>query len=142
MITEDYINFETAKLLKEKGFDESVTHYYFTQITHVGFKDYPTGVLYTDSDPQHQNNYKNKVAAPTQALVMKWLRLEHNIHIEPHLVKTKHSYGYMPNYIDISCLKQGFPFKEFDFANADKYVNSTYSQACEVTIKYCLENLI
>ena len=29
MITEDYVSFETAKLLKEKGFDERVLTFYF-----------------------------------------------------------------------------------------------------------------
>jgi hypothetical protein len=32
MIAEDYISFETAKLLKEKGFDEA-THQYYKTIT-------------------------------------------------------------------------------------------------------------
>ena len=29
MITEDYVSFETAKLLKEKGFDEPTTGTYY-----------------------------------------------------------------------------------------------------------------
>ena len=28
MITEDYVSFETAKLLKEKGFDEPCQYFY------------------------------------------------------------------------------------------------------------------
>ena len=75
-------------------------------------------------------------------MAMKWLRIEHNIHIEPHIVRTKCSYGYMPNYIDLKELKQHFPFDEFDFSNADKYACITYDKACEVAIKYCLKNLI
>ena len=133
MITEDYINFETAKLLKEKGFDESVTHYYFTQITHVGFKDYPTGVLYTDSDPQHQNNYKNKVAAPTQALVMKWLREVYKISIEVFYFTSNSNSGAWA--FEIIKLPSGATvYGEYDKEN--------YEQACETAIKYCLEKLV
>jgi hypothetical protein len=132
MMEEDYISFETAKLLKEKGFDASVTHYYFTQITHVGFKDYPTGVLYTDSDPQHQNNYKNKVAAPTQALVMKWLREVHSLHIW-----IGHAAGNVLSwYYEIHGISDG------KVKHIGGIQCGSYEVACESAIKFCLENLI
>lgn len=131
MITEDYCSFEVAKLLKEKGFDE------------------PTWTRYEDNDEVifgDKYNWNNspigQTSAPTLQTAMKWLRIEHNIHIEPHIVKTKRSYGYMPNYIDLKELKQKFPFDEVDFSDADKYVCITYDKACEVAIKYCLEHLI
>ena len=126
-ITEDYVSFETAKLLKEKGFDEPCVYVY----RHDCSEDI------WDADKEDIACQK-----PTLQMAMKWLRIEHNIHIEPHIVRTKYSYGYMPNYIDLKELKQHFPFDEFDFSNADKYVCITYDKACEITIKYCLENLI
>ena len=55
MITEDYVSFETAKLLKEKGFDEKVISFY------------PPG----------------DIPRPTLQMVMKWLREIHNIDIFP-----------------------------------------------------------
>ncbi len=128
MITEDYVSFEIAKLLKKKGFNE------FT------FSDY------NENGTAQFNEVETRVAKgyqrPTLQMAMKWLRIEHNIHIEPHIVKTKCSYGYMPNYIDLKELKQHFPFDEFDFSNADKYVCITYDKACEAAIKYTLEKLI
>lgn len=56
MITEDYVSLETAKLLKEKGFDidECEVHY----------------------DPLDNTQYDI-----TLQMVMKWLREVHNIHI-------------------------------------------------------------
>jgi len=137
MITEDYCSFEVAKLLKEKGFNEQCR---------AAYTNY--GKLFTTQIQQYVTNVlcsKGKLwdcAAPTLQMAMKWLRIEHNIHIEPHIVRTKCSYGYMPNYIDLKELKQHFPFDEFDFSNADKYVCITYDKACEATIKYCLEHLI
>ena len=139
MITEDYVSFETAKLLKEKGFDES------TSMVYMSYGDLCKLNRY---DSIRNSNYNDitknyfEYTAPTLQMAMKWLRIEHNIHIEPHIEKTKYSYGYMPNYIDLKELKQHFPFNEFDFSNADKYVCITYDKACEVTIKYCLEHLI
>ena len=47
MITEDYINFETAKLLKEKGFNER------TNMPHID--DYQRLVCYI---PTLQNGYE------------------------------------------------------------------------------------
>lgn len=57
MITEDYVSFETAKLLKEKGFDEECQKYY-------GDYKYP---------------------CPTLQMAMKWLREVHNIIITVRL---------------------------------------------------------
>ena len=127
-IKEDYVSFETAKLLKEKGFNE-FTFSYYDENGIAQFNEVETRVA---------KGYQR----PTLQRAMKWLRIEHNIHIEPHIVRTKCSYGYMPNYFDLKELKQHFPFDEFDFSNADKYVCITYDKACEITIKYCLENLI
>ena len=131
-ITEDYVSFETAKLLKDKGFD----------VPCMGRYSVRSKEFHLDCARLCNNGGLFECSAPTHQMAMKWLRIEHNIHIEPHIVKTKYSYGYMPNYIDLKELKQHFPFDEFDFSNADKYACITYDKACEVTIKYCLENLI
>lgn len=152
MIEEAYVSFETAKLLKEKGFNEPCFSYYLTTKTlHTSFHNR----VHVEDEPHFnclniENAYDIKdkslfediCSAPTLQRAMKWLRIEHNIHIEPHIVKTKYSYGYMPNYIDLKELKQHFPFDEFDFSDADKYVCITYDNACEAAIKYCLKNLI
>ena len=130
-ITEDYVSFETAKLLKEKGFTETCLMRYNE-----------VGDLVEEAYKFNWNFQTIDYSAPTLQMAMKWLRIEHNIHIEPHIVRTKCSYGYMPNYIDLKELKQHFPFDEFDFSNADKYVCITYDKACEITIRYCLENII
>jgi hypothetical protein len=131
MITEDYVSFETAKLLKEKGFTENCLMRYSK-----------VGDLVEEAYKFNWNFQTIDYSAPTLQMACKWLRIKHNIHIEPHIVKTKCSYGYMPNYINLKELKQHFPFDEFDFSNADKYVCITYDKACETAIKYCLENLI
>lgn len=58
MITEDYVSFETAKLLKEKGFREHCTTAYFPKKT-------PTV----------------RIERPTLQMAMKWLREMHKIDI-------------------------------------------------------------
>lgn len=57
MITEDYVSFETAKLLKEKGFNER------TNMPHID--DYQRLVCYI----------------PTLQMAMKWLREEKKLYV-------------------------------------------------------------
>lgn len=69
-ISEDYVTFETAKLLKEKGFDIE-TKYFYNEGS--GWKFQSDSILKTGEGEW--------VNAPTQALALKWLRIKHNIHI-------------------------------------------------------------
>lgn len=66
MITEDYVSFEVAKLLKEKGFDEPVKHFYFINGT------FANDLAIT------KNSYTRHYAAPTIQMALKWLREVHN----------------------------------------------------------------
>lgn len=62
MITEDYVSYETEKLLKEKGFYESVSR---------GISD----ILVREASE------KPSYLQPTIAMAMKWLREKHKITI-------------------------------------------------------------
>ena len=71
---EQLITFDTAKLAKEKGFDELTKYIYFNgELSGLTLDDY---------------NYlgdkklrKNVLSAPTQSLLQKWLREKHNIQV-------------------------------------------------------------
>lgn len=65
-----FIEFETAKLAKDAGFNET-TRYCWV----VGDED-----LYITGEQAH-NEHPDKCAAPTQALLQKWLREEHDIFV-------------------------------------------------------------
>ena len=78
MINEDYVSFEVAKLLKEKGFDWDCITYYV---------DYePNDVKYSMLFENNTTWEKRCCSAPTHQMAMKWLREEKNIFIviEPH----------------------------------------------------------
>ncbi len=101
MIQEDYVSFETAKLLKEKGFKAWCFHCYGVAVLHNGadisfdeeceLKDEGRGneIEYVEGgrlyDYGCNNNDKDaKVwAAPTLWVAMKWLREVHNVLIIP-----------------------------------------------------------
>lgn len=127
MITEDYVIFNIAKLLKEKGFDAECDYLYVdgklvrAQGCACNWNNGET--LFTD--------YKNECSAPTLQMAMKWLR-EKGFIISP-----------IPD----------FRFNKLLYTNLIINTNSdpqrlaselynTYEEACEAAIKYCLENLI
>ena len=135
MITEDYCDFETAKLLKEKGFDKDCNTYYdLTTETKT-----PKIVLSVSSKNWNYkwNPIPFPISAPTLQMAMKWLREVHNLCIEPY--RTASGYLYT-----ISKIWTGSEIysDEFNGDDEDSGQWTTYEKACEAAIKYCLENLI
>ncbi len=118
MITEDYVSFETAKLLKEKGFDWNCEAKRF----------YPES--------------KNGVYAPTLQTAIKWLR-EKGFHIfvpmeidydeDERGTKWYHDATYYPEIRRVSDGKIMYD---------DGRLYAKPEHAYEVAIRYCLENLI
>lgn len=124
MITEDYVSFETAKLLKEKGFNEIVDHCYD---------------LYSFEFIPHCAKHGGQVNAPTIQMAMKWLREVHKIHVSVEMgfdVDNRQYFFFAPSICKFSNKTGEYqtPFGEKEF--------DTYEEAAEAAIKYCLENLI
>lgn len=123
MITEDYVSFETAKLLKEKGFNEDSWFHYDAD-----------GDIVTRG---YRLNKPEDIPAWTLQMAMKWLRKVHNLHIMVDCIGAE-------NYI---------PTIQFTRNSKDIEIKSKISkiggngfdsneQAIDAAIKYCLENLI
>lgn len=130
-IIEDYVSFEIAKLLKEKGFNEPTVCVYhkdgtFDRITLNAWND----------------KFITPICAPTLQMAMKWLREVHNIHIT--IYYSAFLYGTHPYYWSIdkmdsipranTQIKTSTSTHDYSFAH--------YEKACESAIRYCLENLI
>lgn len=134
MTTEDYVSFETAKLLKEKGFDVYVHSFYDAD----------------DMPAQHNealwdwnlNKENYRFSAPTLQMTMKWLREVHNIHInlDIHWLYFANSKGWM--YTIERILENGIEYVDSKGDENDKTFYLTYEEACEAGIRHCLENLI
>ena len=78
MIEEQYVSFETAKLAKEKGFNEPCRHYYLDGAKEVNNEN----IMIHDLPYPYNSTDKNYFAAPTQALLARWLREKHKLFIE------------------------------------------------------------
>ena len=124
MITEDYVSFETAKLLKEKGFNE------------MCFKYALNGEIYNNGDFVISHVDDVEVGIPTLQTAMKWLREIHNLHI------VIDRYYYIIDRVShiVDGYKYSIKIKRINTEYTADF--DSYELACEATIKYCLENLI
>lgn len=142
-ITEDYVSFETAKLLKEKGFNETCRAFW---------KDW-NGELHLCSCcsnhvfewchnsmlENYNDNEETNIAAPTLQMAMKWLREKHNL-----IISVKFTiHGWLCDITKIFRDSNGFIVNINHGVNDDvlPYCDE-YEKSCDMAIKYCLENLI
>ncbi len=122
MITEDYISFEVARLLKEKGFNERTYGVYDSK---GGFSTNNPDICWNEKDIPF-------ISAPTHQMVLKWLRESYDIDISifptietDMIVHEDYNYTIYKNKTTV-------------YQNCSIF----YEQACEAAIKYCLINLI
>lgn len=141
MIIEDYVSFETAKLLKEKGFNEKCEYCY------AYFDDNNIRVFELRPNKNAQNLAENRYPYVTHQMAMKWLREVHKIQIcvEQNPYDAWHYWGFSMSYIDEKINELPNPTQAFIHICPTKLPNNcykTYEQAVEAALKYSLENLI
>lgn len=138
MITEDYVSFEVAKLLKEKGFDGKCHSHYYPCHYPDGSIQYHKYESSVKGDKCWYDVYSLKTLpvdhylAPTLQMAMKWLREVHNICISVDV-----KIGGRKYYVCISSTENGL-----SYCVLENEVWDTFEDACKESIKYCLENLI
>lgn len=83
MIKEQFVSFETAKLLKEVGFDIPCRGIYVTDRTgYYEFREYDSKQTKDDLCWNIEDGFQYEYLAPTQALAARWLREEHRIVVD------------------------------------------------------------
>ena len=140
-ITEDYVSFETAKFLKEKGFDETCRAFWKVWDKHTTLCDCSPSHMFeychNSMLEQYNDDEELNIAAPTLQMAMKWLREVHGLFI---FITT---WKKLTNAVQYYCEIRNLDNPDFDtlasFTSNELY---SYEEACEAAIKYCLENLI
>ena len=126
MITEDYVSFESAKLLKEKGYWNIATMLYKEN-----------GDIVNYNVPLNNKGFSSTLdvfyEAPTLQMAMKWLREKYSLEIYPY-----HNYDNSKWWYEI--IKYPNSVAEYECGKDEEL--DTYEQACEAAIRYTLENLI
>lgn len=138
MITEDYVSFKTAKLLKEKGFDEECWYWYEED---GYFKDSNDDYGFQSNSCHISDDFI--CSAPTLQMAMKWLREDKKILISIFCHIDKGYWFCIQHFINSPykfATSESIHRKEEILGKIQYY--DTYEQACDAAIKYCLENLI
>ena len=132
---EQLITFETAKLAKEKGFDENCYSYYKNEELKLGpFCKTITSNLYgkrTEIFKYTNSEKDNHITAPTQSLLQKWLREEHQIYVEAHIaIYTSQTFAWHLAY------RFG---AEVRTNGCTEYIYTTYEEALEIGLQEALK---
>ena len=122
MITEDYVSFDTSKLLKEKEFNWEVHRSYLVNDN-----------VFIPGDVNDVPLRKDAIRIPTLQMAMKWLREEHKL--VPIILAGGDRYWFRIDKVNEDYWKNTIYLE-------DVKLFPTYEEACEASIKYCLENLI
>lgn len=129
MITEDYVSFEVAKLLKEKGFSNA--NCFYSYMENGGTK------------VTHWENELNLYPKPTLQTAMKWLRETHGIEVIVDVCKVGEDHRTMYAWTPVAVKEDRL---EYPVSQTDGTVFGGlcdgYGQAVEKGIEYCLENLV
>ena len=135
MITEDFVSYEVAKLLKEKGFNEPCECAYSAE------GQYLLSCYKGIADRRIKNDetldFSYSSTAPTHEMAMAWLRKMYNIYYEIKLLLGENAEKYGRLQLGIYQLNslETYVWKGWIYAD-------TYVELYENYIKYCLENLI
>ena len=125
---EDYVSFECARLLREKGFDWNTD------------KQFNSDKIVGDYNITDRSRYPERyLDAPTLQMAMKWLREEHHYYIQVMLDSWVRG-GRLGYYVVIQKTDSDFEMMLSDAL--DEVFYQTYEEAAEAAIKYCLEHLI
>lgn len=140
---EDFVPFEIAKKLKEKGFKEKCLAYYDIDdnvglLHNTQYGDEYSPYQYTDLLQSHNtdttvvqpDDSENCCDAPTISQVLKWLREEKKIHIQVLFACPPNRWEYI-TIRTTNCEIRGM---QASFIS--------YELAAIAGIKYCLDNLI
>ena len=106
-IDDELISFETAKLARKKGFNIETTKRYLFRYKEHESKDYIAPLA---SNPLHCD-----ILAPTQSLLQKWLREEHNTHIWVSCTPYLNSYSFNYN-LNRKIIRDNVKYNEYEKA--------------------------
>lgn len=128
MVTEDYVSFEIAQLLRDKGF-EGVVHAYYNI--------WDNGATVCSVEEFRRSEAPHLyIPCPTIQMTIKWLREEYRLEIYPY-------HNNLTIYNDkwwFEIIEYPNTVAEYESGKDEEF--DTYQEACQAAIKYCLEHLI
>ena len=129
---EELISLETAKLAKEKGFKLNFCVELFYPDPHKENEYITTECIHDWEFVENNDTYSR----PTQSLLQKWLREEHNLHF---YIDTTPSFEQMESHKSKYKLHIRVPFSPFKSTTAYYYLESTYEEVLEKGLQEALK---
>lgn len=128
MIEESYVSFDTAKLLKEAGFEANL------KTTYVEEEKDEWAFWESGTKRSDYNYFDDTIACPTQALAARWLREVHHYAVCVWFSKEHDKWFYAYGDIENMVFDEEYSISEF--------IYETYEAALESGISFILKNLI
>ena len=141
---DEIVSFETAMLLKEKGFNEPCSYYYEDNELYklCYYQGNGTGFSRNDSPINDKLSCEEmQCTAPTQSLAQKWLREDRECHmfVIPSLQEGNIIYYvHIIRYSNKTYLGHNLILKD---SNASTMTFTSYEDAIEEGLKYCLKSI-
>lgn len=120
MIAEQYVSFDTAKLLKEAGFDA---------LCYVQYSD--IGVQWDSTSPSNFNVDDWGYSCPTQALAARWLREVHHYAVCVWFSKDHEKWFYAHGNMDNIMFDTDYCISE--------YIYDSYEEAFEAGLQEAIK---
>lgn len=124
MITEQYVTFDTAKMLKKAGFDCRVNRYF--QIPYFSGEAKEKSMLTAINNNRYPRNYSR----PTQAVAARWLREVYHYAVCIWFTKDHEKWFYAYRTVF-----------DTDY-NISEYKYDSYEAALEAGLQECLKLII
>lgn len=131
MVQEAYVSFETARLLKEKGFQqkEDNSGYHTTEMVYGINADEEGNHHFAHRYPAGVYNFDGYICAPTLQMATRWLREVHHVHVEVSYYWNEGHY-----YFSLISTRDGDGKNRYFSQSYD-----TYEDAVEAGITICLK---
>ena len=122
MIEEQFVSFDTARMLKEAGFDVPTSTHYSN-----------SGEVWQSSAPEDYNDNKSCKACsrPTQALAARWLRGVHHYAVCVWYSAEHEKWFYAHGNLDNMMFDEEYSISEF--------IYDSYEEALEAGLKHGLK---
>ena len=141
---DEIVSFETAMLLRDKGFDESCSYYYEDdKLYRLGYHNGYGNSLFCDNSTMNDMLLCDTIqcTAPTQSLAQRWIRehLECHMFVIPSLQKGNIIYYvHIIRYSNKTYLGHNLMLGD---SNANTMTFASYEDAIEEGLKYCLKTI-
>lgn len=143
MVTEDHVSFKIAKLLKEKGFDETCRAFWKKWNGEINICDCNSSHIFEYCHntmlEKYNDNEELNIAAPTLQMAMKWLRETHHYYIQVMLDSWALG-DHMGYYVVVQKTDSDFEMMLSDARERVFY--DTPEEAAEDAIMYIVKTLI